>query len=426
MIVTAAPPNARERATRRSRPLASRAFRPLRGAAPGASWPRCTTFSMAPPSTALPDVELVELARSGDRIGVRRAAAPARRAHAGAGLPPDGRSPSHGRCAPGGLPQGLQGPPAVPGRQRLRHVALPHHLQRVHRRAPQAQALPRLHGGSGRPRIRPPGAGADRQRVRDRPARPGRACPIDQRVTVVLVDGEGFDHREAAEILGVAPGTVASRLHRARAALRRCSGRRCDERASRSRPTPSCAPRSSGCRSRRTRTAFWTRLDEARSTPRAAPGPPGTTIASSSSYPRPRPTPAPRTGRGLGRSLIPRSRSCPRPCAARRTASCSPSPPPRRSVVLLAGITLSMTGTAPSRRPPTSWRGPTLGSLVDDAQTQDDAPTPMSAASEDASTDAVLALGRRPRRGRRRPARGRPWARRPRLTSARRTPSRRS
>jgi RNA polymerase sigma-70 factor (ECF subfamily) len=48
--------------------------------------------------------------------------------------------------------------------------------------------------------------------------------PLDQRVTVVLVDGEGFDHREAAEILGVAPGTVASRLHRARAALRRVVG----------------------------------------------------------------------------------------------------------------------------------------------------------------------------------------------------------
>ncbi|MDQ2650268.1 MAG: sigma-70 family RNA polymerase sigma factor [Actinomycetota bacterium] len=45
--------------------------------------------------------------------------------------------------------------------------------------------------------------------------------PTDQRVTVVLVDGEGFDHREAAEILGIAPGTVASRLSRARARLRR-------------------------------------------------------------------------------------------------------------------------------------------------------------------------------------------------------------
>jgi RNA polymerase sigma-70 factor, ECF subfamily len=44
--------------------------------------------------------------------------------------------------------------------------------------------------------------------------------PPDQRLTVVLVDGEGFDHRGAAKVLGVAPGTVASRLHRARAALR--------------------------------------------------------------------------------------------------------------------------------------------------------------------------------------------------------------
>lgn len=50
------------------------------------------------------------------------------------------------------------------------------------------------------------------------------SLPIGQRVTVVLVDGEGFDHREAAKILGVAPGTVASRLHRARAALRRTLG----------------------------------------------------------------------------------------------------------------------------------------------------------------------------------------------------------
>lgn len=46
------------------------------------------------------------------------------------------------------------------------------------------------------------------------------ALPDDQRATVVLVDGEGFDHAEAAEILGVATGTVASRLSRARATMR--------------------------------------------------------------------------------------------------------------------------------------------------------------------------------------------------------------
>ena len=45
--------------------------------------------------------------------------------------------------------------------------------------------------------------------------------PSSQRVTLVLVDGEGFDHEEAAEILGVAPGSLASRLYRARTALRR-------------------------------------------------------------------------------------------------------------------------------------------------------------------------------------------------------------
>jgi RNA polymerase sigma-70 factor (ECF subfamily) len=46
------------------------------------------------------------------------------------------------------------------------------------------------------------------------------SLPEDQRITVVLVDGEGFDNLTAARILGVAPGTIASRLSRARAAMR--------------------------------------------------------------------------------------------------------------------------------------------------------------------------------------------------------------
>lgn len=45
--------------------------------------------------------------------------------------------------------------------------------------------------------------------------------PEDQRLTVLLVDGEGFDNVGAAEVLGVAPGTVASRLSRGRATMRR-------------------------------------------------------------------------------------------------------------------------------------------------------------------------------------------------------------
>jgi RNA polymerase sigma-70 factor (ECF subfamily) len=46
------------------------------------------------------------------------------------------------------------------------------------------------------------------------------ALPADQRAAVLLVDAEGFDYAAAAKVLGVAEGTVASRVSRARAALR--------------------------------------------------------------------------------------------------------------------------------------------------------------------------------------------------------------
>jgi RNA polymerase sigma-70 factor (ECF subfamily) len=46
------------------------------------------------------------------------------------------------------------------------------------------------------------------------------ALPVDQRAAVLLVDAEGLDYDAAASVLGVAPGTIASRLSRARAALR--------------------------------------------------------------------------------------------------------------------------------------------------------------------------------------------------------------
>lgn len=51
-------------------------------------------------------------------------------------------------------------------------------------------------------------------------ARALAALPVDQRAAVLLVDGEGLDYDGAAAVLGVAPGTIASRLSRARAALR--------------------------------------------------------------------------------------------------------------------------------------------------------------------------------------------------------------
>ena len=46
------------------------------------------------------------------------------------------------------------------------------------------------------------------------------SLPPDQRAVVLLVDAAGFTYDEAAEVLGIRSGTVGSRLHDARSALR--------------------------------------------------------------------------------------------------------------------------------------------------------------------------------------------------------------
>lgn len=46
-----------------------------------------------------------------------------------------------------------------------------------------------------------------------------RKLPTDLRITVLLVSIEGLSHEEAAEVLAVPTGTVASRLHYARKRL---------------------------------------------------------------------------------------------------------------------------------------------------------------------------------------------------------------
>ncbi len=47
-----------------------------------------------------------------------------------------------------------------------------------------------------------------------------RALPPDERDVLLLVAWEQLTPAEAAEVLGIPPGTARSRLHRARAALR--------------------------------------------------------------------------------------------------------------------------------------------------------------------------------------------------------------
>lgn len=46
-----------------------------------------------------------------------------------------------------------------------------------------------------------------------------RKLPIDLRVVILLVVVEGLSHNEAAEVLGIPAGTIASRLHYARKRL---------------------------------------------------------------------------------------------------------------------------------------------------------------------------------------------------------------
>lgn len=46
------------------------------------------------------------------------------------------------------------------------------------------------------------------------------ALTVDQRAVLLLVDGAGFSYTEAAEILGIEVGTIASRLSRARHSVR--------------------------------------------------------------------------------------------------------------------------------------------------------------------------------------------------------------
>jgi RNA polymerase sigma-70 factor (ECF subfamily) len=65
------------------------------------------------------------------------------------------------------------------------------------------------------------GTGPERAAVSaDSARRALAALPDDQRITVVMVDGEGLDNQTVAKLLKVAPGTVASRLSRARATMR--------------------------------------------------------------------------------------------------------------------------------------------------------------------------------------------------------------
>ena len=61
----------------------------------------------------------------------------------------------------------------------------------------------------------------ERREIHSRVVNAIQALESEQRAVVVLRDIEGMDYRRIGELLDIAPGTVKSRLHRARNALRK-------------------------------------------------------------------------------------------------------------------------------------------------------------------------------------------------------------
>jgi RNA polymerase sigma-70 factor (ECF subfamily) len=94
--------------------------------------------------------------------------------------------------------------------------------QRLRKRRP-VQPYPELEDESWQP---PAGDEADPERtavLAERTRALSRALSMitdDQRAAIVLYDVEGYDYLEIADMTGVSLGTVKSRIHRGRLALR--------------------------------------------------------------------------------------------------------------------------------------------------------------------------------------------------------------
>jgi RNA polymerase sigma-70 factor, ECF subfamily len=95
-------------------------------------------------------------------------------------------------------------------------------LQRARRRRP-SQPYPELEDDSWQPPSGPDDDPAEIATTSERHAVIADAlCRItpDQRAAIVLFDVEGFDYAEIADMTGVSLGTVKSRIHRGRLAMR--------------------------------------------------------------------------------------------------------------------------------------------------------------------------------------------------------------
>jgi RNA polymerase sigma-70 factor (ECF subfamily) len=107
------------------------------------------------------------------------------------------------------------------------NLALSHRRKARYRRAQSLDQSPNC-GAEAEPlrdqvadgAAEPPAGRAMRAELHEQVERALNTLDPDHRAVIVLRDIEGFDYAEIAQILDVAPGTVKSRLHRARLALR--------------------------------------------------------------------------------------------------------------------------------------------------------------------------------------------------------------
>ncbi len=104
------------------------------------------------------------------------------------------------------------------------NLAVSHRRREGYRSAQSLDASGDQMASSGSLRLVVPeevGATMERREIHTRVVNAIQALDTDQRAVVVLRDVEGMDYRQIGELLGISPGTVKSRLHRARCALRK-------------------------------------------------------------------------------------------------------------------------------------------------------------------------------------------------------------
>ena len=104
------------------------------------------------------------------------------------------------------------------------NLAVSHRRREGYRSAQSLDASGDQMASSGSLRLVVPeevGATMERREIHTRVVNAIQALDTDQRAVVVLRDVEGMDYRQIGELLDISPGTVKSRLHRARCALRK-------------------------------------------------------------------------------------------------------------------------------------------------------------------------------------------------------------